>query len=76
MTNQALTIANEAQIEQLRQHAVNSVTNMIAMHGIKLTWEQADALGDETIDWMVGRLGLNKRTTDVGVTFTPPPGGL
>ncbi len=72
MTNQALTTATEAQIEQLRRHAVNDVTREIMAHGVKLTWEQADALGDETIDWMGGRLGLNKRTTDAGITFAPP----
>ena len=72
MTNQSLTTATEAQIKQLRAHAVNDVTREIMAHGVKLTWEQADDLGDETIDWMEGRLGLNMRTTDAGITFTPP----
>jgi hypothetical protein len=72
MTNQALTTATEAQIKQLRAHAVNAVTREIMALGVKLTWAQADDLGDETIDWMGGRLGLNKRTTDEGITFTPP----
>lgn len=72
MTNQALTTATEDQITQIRRHAVNDVTREIMAHGVKLTWAQADDLGDETIAWMGGRLGLNKRTTDKGITFTPP----
>jgi hypothetical protein len=66
------TTATADQIAQLRRHAVNAVTREIMAHGIELTWEQADGLGDETIAWMGGVLGLNKRTTDKGITFAPP----
>lgn len=62
--------ATDAQVEQLRARAVNDVTREMMAHGVTLTWEQADSLGTETIDWMCGRLLLN--TTDVGITFTPP----
>ena len=71
MTTQTPAIATEAQIKQLRAHAVNTTTREIMAQGVKLTWAQADDLGDETIDWMSGRLGLNKRTTNEGITFTP-----
>ena len=66
-----ITIATEPQITQLRRHAVNDVTREIMAHGVKLTWDQAEELGDETIDWMSGRLGLNRQTSDTGVVFTP-----
>jgi hypothetical protein len=42
-------------------------------NGLKLTWEQAHALGDEIIDWMRSRLGLKSSTTDRGITFKPDP---
>jgi hypothetical protein len=42
-------------------------------HGLKLTWAQADDLGDETIDWMRSRLGLKGTTSDRGITFNPDP---
>lgn len=67
-----IAIATEPQITQLRRHAVNDVTREIMAHGVKLTWDQAEELGDETIDWMSGRLGLNRQTSDTGVIFTPP----
>ena|SRR3982750_1129576 len=67
-----IAVATEPQIVQLRRHAVNDVTREIMARGIKLTWDQAEALGDETIGWMSGRLGLNRLTSDMGVIFTPP----
>jgi hypothetical protein len=63
--------ATEVQIIQLRRRAVNDVTREIMANGIKLTWEQADDLGDMVLDWMGKRLGLKSRTTDAGITFTP-----
>lgn len=67
----ATATATEDQITQLRRHAVNDMTREIMANGIKLTWEQADDLGDEVLDWMGKRLGLKSRTTDAGITFTP-----
>lgn len=63
--------ATDEQLEQIRRNAVNSVTRDLASTGIKLTWEQADDLGDEPIDWLRNRLGLKSQTTDAGITFTP-----
>jgi len=63
--------ATDDQLAQLRRHAVNTVTREIMANGIKLTWEQADDLGDEVIDWMGTRLGLKSRTTDAGIVFSP-----
>jgi hypothetical protein len=67
----ATATATQDQITQLRRHAVNTVTREIMANGIKLTWEQADDLGDEVIDWMGKRLGLKSRTTDAGIIFSP-----
>jgi hypothetical protein len=66
--------ATDNQITQLRQHAVNSVTREIMTNGIRLTWAQADDLGDEVINWMSSRLGLKTITSDHGITFRPDPG--
>jgi hypothetical protein len=65
------TATNE-QIEQLRLHAVNDVTREIMAHGVLLTHDQADDLGEEVLAWIGGRLGLNVKSTDLGVECTPP----
>jgi hypothetical protein len=39
----------------------------MAEYGVALTREQADALGDEGMDWLSKRLGLKIKTTDTGV---------
>jgi hypothetical protein len=64
--------ATEDQLVQIRRRAVNDTTREIMAHGLVLTWDQAKALGDETLDWVRGRLGLNSKTTDAGIVFTPP----
>lgn len=64
--------ATTEQIGALRARAVNAITREIMAHGVTLTHEQADELGEETLAWMGGRLGLNVRETDRGVECTPP----
>ncbi len=64
-----IAAVTEDQITQLRRHAVNDATREIMWNGVKLTWEQADDLGQEVIDWMRTRLGLQTRTTDAGIVF-------
>lgn len=64
--------ATVEQIQQLRLHAVNDVTRPIMADGILLTDDQVGDLGDETIGWMVGRLGLNLRHLDNGLECSPP----
>lgn len=66
------TAATDAQIEQLRLHAVNDATREIMARGVLLTHEQADELGEETLAWIGGRLGLDVKETDTGVLCTPP----
>lgn len=67
----AVRTFKKAQLEEIRHHAVNDVTREIMSNGIKLTWDEADDLGDETLDWMRTRLGLKSSTTDSGITFKP-----
>lgn len=57
----------DKQLEQLRLHAVNDVTRPL-MTGVHLTHEQADALGEETLAWIRGRLGLYVVSDSDGVT--------
>lgn len=64
--------ATVEQIQQLRLHAVNDVTRPIMADGILLTYDQVGDLGDETIGWMVGRLGLNLTRTTDGLECSPP----
>lgn len=70
MTNK--TIATDDQLTQIRLRAVNDVTREIMSTGIRLTHEQSDALGEEAIEWIGVRLGLNVQETDTGVECTPP----
>ena len=65
------TNATEAQIEQLRKHAVNDVTREIMRDGVLLSHDQADELGEEVLGWMGGRLGLSVKATDRGVECSP-----
>lgn len=71
-----LTTATDDQIEQLRLRAVNETTRGIARTGIRLTWDQADDLGDMISDWMRKRLDLRMTTDHSGVTFCPREGYL
>jgi hypothetical protein len=64
--------ATATQIDQIRLRAANDVTREIAQHGLVLTHEQADDLGEESLAWLGGRLGLSVEETDRGVECTPP----
>ena len=75
-TQNTLETATETQIIQLRARAVNDVTREIMADGVLLTHAQADELGEETVSWIGGRLGLDVRATDRGVECTPPSPGV
>lgn len=66
------TNATDAQIEQLRLRAVNDVTREIMAHGIMLSHDQADDLGEDTMAWISGRLELHVQSTSDGVLCIPP----
>lgn len=63
--------AREEQLDALRRQAVNDVTREIMHEGVLLTHEEADDLGEEVLDWMEYRLGLNVTETDAGVECRP-----
>lgn len=65
--------ATDDQIETIRKRAYNQTARDMAHGGVKLTWEQADDLGDQAIDWMRSRLGLRISTTDRGIIGQPDP---
>lgn len=64
--------ATEAQLSTIRARAVNDEARAMMAGGVTLTHEQADALGQEALAWVGGRLGLNVAETDSGVVCTPP----
>lgn len=63
--------ATAEQMEAIRKRAYNSTARAMASHGVKLTWAQADTLGDDAMDWLRDRLSLKIKTTDRGVVGTP-----
>jgi hypothetical protein len=66
-----MTKATKRQVEQLRLRAVNDVTRNIAKSGIMLSWTQADAVGNDCMQWMSDRLDLRNETNDDGFSFIP-----
>ncbi len=55
----------------LQVRAYNEHTRLIARHGIKLTWEQADQLSATSLDWIHNTLMLDIVTDFDGVSFYP-----
>jgi len=66
-----MKIATADQLGVIRRRAYDQVARDMARDGVRLSWEQADDLGDEAIDWMRSRLGLKSMTDDRGLTFRP-----
>jgi hypothetical protein len=66
-----MKLATPDQIETIRRRSYNQTARDMQQAGVKLTWAQAHALGDQAIDWMRSRLGLKSVTSDHGVTFKP-----
>lgn len=60
-----------AQLRSLRRRAVNDTTRAIARWGVRLTWAQADDLGELVLDWMRQRLDLTSETDEDGIVFRP-----
>lgn len=64
-------MATRAQIETIEARAYDDVAREMASEGLELSYEQADAIGDDGIAWLEQRLGLRCTETDVGVECTP-----
>jgi hypothetical protein len=63
--------ATEAHLATIRARRVDDVARDMMTRGLTLTHEQADALGQDAIDWMAGRLRLDVRENAVGVVCRP-----
>lgn len=66
-----IEFATDEQMVEIRRAAVNDITRAIARDGVRLTWSQAEDLGDVATDWLCKRLGLRSSTDSDGVTFAP-----
>ena len=69
MTKQ--TTATADQMDSIRARRVDDSTRKMMETGGRLTWEQADEIGDEGSHWLRERLGLSTETDDTGVLYTP-----
>lgn len=63
-------MATTEQIETIRAQRVDDTACAMMRDGVTLTWEQADALGDDVLDWIERRLGLRVETTHAGVVYS------
>jgi len=61
--------ATKAHVEAIKSMAFGAEATEMRMHGVSLTHDQADEIGDEGCDWLRSRLGLNANTDDAGVIF-------
>ncbi len=65
------TAATETQIATIRARRVDDTAREMMRAGVTLSHEQADDLGEEAMDWMRSRLGLDVETTDAAVVCSP-----
>lgn len=59
------------ELAAVRAGAYNDLTRRIEQRGIRLSHDEADALGVVGCDWLVRRLGLHLVTDDRGTMFLP-----
>lgn len=59
--------ARDVILSAIRARAVTDATRYVQEHGISLSHDEADDMGDECLDWLRTRLGLRVTTTDTGV---------
>ncbi len=63
--------ATAEQIATIRARAVNDTARAMMLRGVRLTYAQADDLGEEALDWLRSRLGLRSSTTDGWILCEP-----
>lgn len=56
-------------LQTIRRQAFDDGARFIVEHGIMLTHDEADEIGDVGFDWLKNRLGLTVTTDDEGVYF-------
>jgi hypothetical protein len=59
--------ATKKQLDTIQARRFDDVARSMMDTGVVLTFDQADELGDEALDWLEKRLGLRVATTDSGV---------
>lgn len=70
-------IATDAQIEAIRaqRYAHDEHILGIAANGIRLTWDQEEAVGEAAWRWLADRFGLRVTTDCDGISFYPAHSG-
>lgn len=63
--------ATREEIDTIRARRVDDVARNIMRTGIMLTHRDADALGDDGLDWIRQRLGLSVTETERGTVCQP-----
>ena len=63
--------ATETQLATIRARRIDATARAMMAEGVTLSHDQADELGDESLGWIAGRLGLRVVETDVGVECSP-----
>lgn len=62
-------MATSEQIATIRARRVDDTAREMMILGVSLSWEEAEAIGDEGCDWLARRLGLAKAADHEGVHF-------
>ncbi len=63
--------ATESHLKTIRLRAYDEDARAMERNGVRLTHDQADALGDMRHDWLRTTLGLQMSTDDRWVMFLP-----
>lgn len=62
-------MATEQQLATIRARRVDDTAREMMQYGVSLSWEEAEAIGDEGCDWLARRLDLSKASDEEGVHF-------
>ena len=61
--------ATAEQMETIMAQRIDDVARDMMAHGVELSWEQIEEMGETRCHWLVSRLGLKSTTTDDGVRY-------
>jgi hypothetical protein len=62
-------MATTTEMETIRARRVDDEARRMMRAGVTLTWAEAAEIGDEGVDWIRRRLGLESVTDEVGIAF-------
>jgi hypothetical protein len=62
-------MATEQQLATIRARRIDDTARDMMQFGVSLSWEEAEAIGDEGCDWLARRLDLTKAADQEGVHF-------